>query len=168
MSKISPIYIALGANLSNPAETFRAALAALVDADVRVSAISSLWHSPAWPPGLGYPDYVNAVAEIETERSPDMVLALLQNIETDLGRERTVRNAPRTLDLDILDYRGQVSDSLALTLPHPRMMARGFVLFPLLEIAPDWTHPVSGLSANDASARLPLSDVAPMRWLGRL
>jgi len=89
-----------------------------------------------------------------------------------MGRIRSVKNAARTLDLDLLDYRGQViaprDDSPeSMIIPHPRMLSRGFVLFPLQEIAPNWHDPVSYVHIEAYIARLPLMDVAPMRWLGR-
>lgn len=167
MSKISELYIAFGANLSNPSDSFRKAASALETQGFVLKALSSLWQSPAWPAGSAQPDYVNAVARAERGGSAREALAALHLVEAEMGRIRGERNAPRTLDLDLLDFGGQVMDAPDITLPHPRMMVRGFVLFPLLEVAPIWVHPVSQMSAFDAMARLTLSDVAPMTWLGR-
>lgn len=168
---MSGIYIALGANLSNKKTSFIKALEALGRESVSILGVSGLWQSPSWPPGQGYPDYLNAVAEIDTSHSPQALLTLLQKIETELGRERTVRNAPRPLDLDILDFKGRVLDTDRLTLPHPRMTQRGFVLFPLAQVAPGWSHPARQIcGANRVDhfiARLPLKDVSPMKYRGR-
>lgn len=168
MHKISPIYIAFGANLSNPRESFLRAVDMLAEAAIRVEAMSSLWQSPAWPAGQGQPDYINAVARVDTTLSARLLLVHLHRIESELGRVRGERNAPRTLDLDLLDCRGEVIDAPDITIPHPRMMVRGFVLFPLSEVAPDWRHPITDMSIEAAIARLPLADVAPMKCLGPL
>ena len=100
------------------------------------------------------PDYINAVQLIETTLSADALLTYLQQIEITQGRERSFRNAPRTLDLDLLLFGNQVSRSDCLTVPHPRMHARAFVLVPLLDVWPDAIIPGRG-SARDLLAHLP-------------
>jgi 2-amino-4-hydroxy-6-hydroxymethyldihydropteridine diphosphokinase len=90
------------------------------------------------------PDFINAVAELRTALSPAELLGALQAIELSLGRERPYRHAPRTLDLDLLLQGQQVLHSDALTLPHPRLHQRAFVLRPLLDLAPDLIHPLVG------------------------
>lgn len=138
-------YIAFGANLSNPRETLMQAIAALAEAGIVIDGVSNLWRSPAWPPGSGAPDYRNAVLSVRTGREPKALMDLLLAIETALGRVRTTRNAPRVIDLDLIDYAGRVSNDPHCTLPHPRMAERAFVLKPMAEIAePDWRHPVNG------------------------
>jgi 2-amino-4-hydroxy-6-hydroxymethyldihydropteridine diphosphokinase len=140
------ILIALGANIPSvvgpPAATLRAALAALEGRGVRVLALSPFHQTQAWP-DPGDPPFTNAVAEIETQLQPFALLGLLHEVETEFGRKRSVPNAPRTLDLDLLDYQGRVEND-EVELPHPRMASRRFVLEPLAEIAPDWRHPVTG------------------------
>ena len=163
---MTPVYIALGANLSNPKETFSLAMKSLEQARVQIQAVSGLWQSPAWPAGSGQPDYINACAKLSYGGSALQLLALLQKIESENGRVRTARNAARTLDLDILDYGGKTMKTPALELPHPRMLSRGFVLFPLAEIAPHWRDSSSGTVISDYIARLPLADIAPMQRLG--
>lgn len=157
-----PIYIALGANLPNgedtPQYTIAAALDALAAAGVAVVARSSDWSSPAWPDPAD-PPYVNAVAAVSTDLAPRALLALLHEIEAGFGRARSVRNAPRTLDLDLIDYRGRIErDEAGLEIPHPRATGRAFVLLPLQEIAPDWHDPVSGRAIGDLVAALPKAD----------
>ncbi len=163
---MSQVYIALGANLSNPKETFSLAIESLQLAGAKVEMVSGLWQSPAWPVGSGQPDYINACAKLSYEGGAPDLLAILQRIEAQQGRVRSVRNAARTLDLDILDFGGDILHSEYLTLPHPRMLSRGFVLFPLAEIAPRWADPVSGKVISDWIARLPLADVGPIQRLG--
>lgn len=140
------ILIALGANLpfrgSLPAETLRAALATLSDNGVKPVKVSSFYQTPAWPDPSD-PAFVNAVAVVETSQDPAMLMHTLHEIESMFGRARAKPNAPRTLDLDILDYDNRI-ESGPPQLPHPRMTTRSFVLLPLRDVAPGWRHPVSG------------------------
>ncbi|MFN3884117.1 MAG: 2-amino-4-hydroxy-6-hydroxymethyldihydropteridine diphosphokinase [Rhodocyclaceae bacterium] len=137
-------YVALGANLGNPIATVRAAIGALQELpQSRLVASSSLYRTA--PVGLKHqPDFINAVAMIETTLPAYGLLAQLFAIEARFGRVRSVRNAPRTLDLDLLLCGDQVIESPELTLPHPRMAERAFVLVPLAEIAPGLTIPGLG------------------------
>lgn len=162
------IYIALGANLSNPKETFVSALDRLEHNGAEIIQSSGVWQSPSWPPGRGHPDYLNAVVRLGFSGSSQQLLSLLMKIEGQLGRERSERNAPRTLDLDIVDFQGRVLQSEVLTLPHPRMYNRGFVLFPLHQIAEDWRDPVTGHSIMYFIERLPLADVSVMKYMGTI
>lgn len=129
-------YIALGANLGDAAAAVRAALQAL-DAlpRTRVTARSSLYRTA--PVDAQGPDFINAVAAVATRLTASALLQSLQQLERSAGRERPYLNAPRTLDLDLLCYGDARIDSPALTLPHPRMAQRAFVLVPLAEIAPE-------------------------------
>lgn len=153
-------YIAIGANLpsrtGSPAETIRAALAELRRSGVTVKRVSKLYSSPAWP-NPSDPTFVNAIAELRTSLSPTQLLELLHATETAFGRTRSKRNAPRPLDLDIIDFGSRVERGPP-RLPHPRMSHRAFVLVPLQEIAPEWTHPATGKSVPTLLAILPVRD----------
>jgi 2-amino-4-hydroxy-6-hydroxymethyldihydropteridine diphosphokinase len=140
-------YIALGANLGDPAATIRAAFAALANLpDSRIRHTSSLYRTA--PVGIEeQPDFVNAVAEIETRLPPESLLDALLEIEQRFGRIRAEKNGPRTLDLDILFYNDLQLDLPRLTLPHPRLHLRAFVLQPLAEIAPLMALPGRGTIA---------------------
>jgi len=137
-------FIGLGSNLEDPRSQVQLAFTALGEMqDTRLVAHSSLYLSAP----LGFreqPDFVNAVAKIATALSPQALLQALLQIEHRHGRERTFRNAPRTLDLDILLYDNVQLHEHGLTIPHPQMHRRAFVLFPLLEIAPDACIPAVG------------------------
>jgi 2-amino-4-hydroxy-6-hydroxymethyldihydropteridine diphosphokinase len=151
------ILIALGGNLASavgpPPATFVSALTALDKAGVRVVRRSALYVSPPWPQGSD-PDFYNQAVMVETRRPPGELLQLLLKIETAHGRVRREAWGPRTLDLDIVDYQGLVTDVEHVALPHPWTEERAFVLKPVAEIAPDWRHPISGLRAEEALAAL--------------
>ena len=141
-------YVALGANLGNAAQTLRDALQALAHTPgLRLVKASSLYRTA--PVESSGPDYVNAVSEVQTTLTAPALLLALQAIEQSAGRERPYRNAPRTLDLDLLLYGSASIDSPALTVPHPRMWTRAFVLVPLAELAPDRVTPAQLLAVRD-------------------
>ncbi|MEQ4617921.1 MAG: 2-amino-4-hydroxy-6-hydroxymethyldihydropteridine diphosphokinase [Corticimicrobacter sp.] len=126
-------WIGLGANLGNPLVTLQMALRELAQAgDVIVQATSPFYRTA--PVDSSGPDYVNAVTRIVTSLAPHVLLALLQRIEQQHGRQRPYQNAPRTLDLDLLLYGKLRIDDDTLVVPHPRMHLRAFVLRPLLDI----------------------------------
>jgi 2-amino-4-hydroxy-6-hydroxymethyldihydropteridine diphosphokinase len=128
-------YVALGANLGDAQATLRQALADLATLPgTRLCQASSLYRSAPWE--ASGPDFINAVAEIETVQTPHDLLAALQRLEQGAGRERPYPNAPRTLDLDLLLYGAETVASPTLSVPHPRMWERAFVLRPLADIAP--------------------------------
>lgn len=136
-------YVGLGANLGDLAATLRAALAALATLpDSRLVTVSGAWRSA--PVDAGGPDFLNAVARLETALAPLALLNALQAIELAHGRERPYRHAPRTLDLDLLLHGDRLLETPRLTLPHPRLHERAFVLRPLLELAPELALPGLG------------------------
>ena len=138
-------YVGLGANLGDARATLRAALQALAALPgCALAGVSSLWRSA--PVDAQGPDFLNAVAALDTTLAPRELLRRLQAIELAHGRERPYRNAPRTLDLDLLLYGDvQLADPV-LTLPHPRAHERAFVLAPLHELAPALRWPGQGWS----------------------
>lgn len=144
--------IALGSNLAEPARQVRAALSALeAHPQIQIEKTSSLYVTAP----VGYdnqPDFVNAVCSVRTSLDGVSLLAVLNRIEADFGRERTFRNAPRTLDLDIIDFDGISSNDPHLTLPHPRAHERSFVMKPLAEILPDFVLGEHGRAADLAAA----------------
>ncbi|MFL6427738.1 MAG: 2-amino-4-hydroxy-6-hydroxymethyldihydropteridine diphosphokinase [Acidobacteriaceae bacterium] len=156
--------IGLGANLPSaaglPADTISAAMDEL-EAYGRVTARSGFYETA--PVGyLDQPRFVNAAVLLETELQPRPLLAALLRIERSFGRDRAAGppKGPRTLDLDLLLYDDLVLDEAALTLPHPAMHERRFVLAPLAEIAGEWRHPVMGCTVEELLANLPAEDSA--------
>jgi len=151
------IFIAIGANLpgdyGSPRRACAVALGRLWADDIALLK-QSRWYETAPLPVSDQPWYVNAVIAVETTLTPSALLHRLHALETAMGRVRREINAPRVIDLDLIDYRGQVSTDWP-RLPHPRMTERAFVLVPLADIAPEWRHPVSGQSLNALLADLP-------------
>ncbi|HTU50827.1 MAG TPA: 2-amino-4-hydroxy-6-hydroxymethyldihydropteridine diphosphokinase [Acidobacteriaceae bacterium] len=140
-------YIALGANLGDREGTLRSAIAALRHLG-SVEAASSFYETA--PVGIvEQPDFLNAVVALQTALPPQELMAALLRIEQQHGRDRSasVPKGPRTLDLDLLSYGDLMMETPTLTLPHPSLAERRFVLVPLAEIAPQWRHPVSGKTA---------------------
>ncbi len=137
-------FIALGANLGDAVHTVREAFVALDQLDqVRVISHSALYRTA--PVGLlDQPDFINAVAAVDTTLTPHALLAALLALESDFGRQRREKDGPRSLDLDLLLYAEQQIISPELILPHPRLHLRAFVLVPLAEIAPDLALPGRG------------------------
>ena len=160
------IFLGVGANLvhecyGTPQQTLEAALQELGHRQVQTVRISP-WYRTAPVPASDQPWYVNAVAEVTTELPADVLLAELHAVEAEFGRRRTVPNAARPIDLDLLDYHGEIAPGGPgrATLPHPRMIGRAFVVRPLADLAPDWRHPVTGQPIRELLAALPADQVA--------
>ena len=154
-------------------ETLAIALRLLDGESVCVTSVSRVFRTPAWPPGSG-PDFANAAAIVETTLPPEALLARLHAVEAELGRIRTVRWGARAIDLDLLAYGDRIAPDEAtlrhwidlqaeaqareapgvLLLPHPRLQDRGFVLVPLADVAPDWRHPLHGVTVREMLDRL--------------
>lgn len=180
--------LALGSNLPGPAGSPRAAVEAAVDRlgqEFGPAAVSRLYETPAFPPGSG-PPFVNGCARVRWDGEPEALLARLHEIEAALGRTRTGRWEPRSMDIDLIAVGPAVRPDPAtqdawralpparqrvlrpdrLVVPHPRLQDRAFVLVPLLDIAPDWRHPRTGRSVSEMVAALDPADrdaVRPIR-----
>ncbi len=157
----TPILLGLGSNLQEP-ELYLVRGLQQVAKEVKVEALSSLYRSQP----VGYatqPDFLNVVCFAQSDRAPEDILQQVQKIERSLGRIRTFRNAPRTVDIDLLAYGDLVLDTPELILPHPRLHQRAFVLAPLAEIAPEWRHPVFGKTAAEL-----LSTAGPLERIERV
>ena len=158
-------YLALGANLGDPLASLRSARRHLEDI-ARVVRASSLYRTEAVGGPAGQPPYLNAVVAVRLPpalREPQALLDACLRIERRHGRERRERWSARTLDVDVLDLGGRVVAEPGLQLPHPRMMDRPFVLAPLCEVAPGWTHPRSGVAACERLAQLDRSGIERTR-----
>ena len=140
------ILIALGANLpsnaGSPQETCVAAIQTLGSYQIGIERVSR-WYSSSAVPASDQPPYVNGVIVAKTALNSQALLRILLEVEKIFGRSRSVSNAARTLDLDLLAYQDEVRRAGPI-LPHPRLHERAFVLLPLQDVAPEWRHPVSG------------------------
>lgn len=155
----SRAFLALGGNLGHPLTAFRAACRELEQHPrIDLVATSALYQTPAVGGPAGQPDYLNAVIELRTVLSPHELLAFCRELEEAAGRTRTVRWGARTLDLDLLFFDQQIFASPELTLPHPRLQERRFVLLPLADLAPDLRHPQRNASVTALLAQLPEVD----------
>ncbi|GAB4579263.1 MAG: 2-amino-4-hydroxy-6-hydroxymethyldihydropteridine diphosphokinase [Anaerolineales bacterium] len=140
LKDVSIFFLSLGTNLGNRETNIQNAIARLAPS-VRVSQASPIYETAPW----GFedqPNFLNMVVEGETDLPPRELLKCLKTLETDLGRAPTFRYGPRLIDLDILFYDDLILQTPELTIPHPKLHERAFVLVPLADIAPDWTHPV--------------------------
>ena len=153
MPEISRCYIGLGSNVGDRAANLAEARRRLDDAG-RITAESSIYETEPWGVDPGQPDYLNQVVSIATALHAATLLEALLRIEQDMGRVRAAPGNPRLIDLDLLLYGDQVIDEPGLTLPHPRMCERAFVLAPLAEIAPDTIHPVNGMTISALCAKV--------------
>jgi 2-amino-4-hydroxy-6-hydroxymethyldihydropteridine diphosphokinase len=152
-------YIAMGTNLpfagAGGPDLLARALDEMTEAGLAVTARSSIWRSPAWPPGTDQPDFHNAVVAIDAgDWTPEALYGVLNGIEARLGRVRRERWAARTLDLDIVAFDEFIGVFGSIILPHPSMHQRSFVLAPLEEVAPKWRHPGIGGDVSQLLAEL--------------
>lgn len=181
---VTSTLVALGANLPGPVgpplQTLTAALEAMPAQGITVTSQSAWFSTPAYPAAAG-PDFVNAVVKCETVLDPEATLAALHRVEREMGRVRANRWEARVCDLDLLAWgdaiwpdKAAVAERMAgdhatlpdgLILPHPALQTRGFVLVPLVDVAPEWRHPLSGMSGADMLAALPRAERASIQMI---
>jgi len=158
----SAVYLGLGSNLGDRNRSIRKAIELLSDR-VHMEQVSSIYETD--PVGYDHqPRFLNAVCRVRTSLEPNEVLTLVKEIESTLGRETTFRNGPRTIDIDILFHDDKVIDTTQMTVPHPRLEERPFVLVPLAELAPDLVHPISRKSITELMSGMTLNGIE--RWNG--
>ena len=141
------VYLALGSNLGDRQENLKQAVASLPP-QMDVKAKSHVYETPPW----GFEDqprFLNPVVKAQTYLQPEPLLKHIKRLEVALGRKATFRNGPREIDIDILMYDDIILNTPILTLPHPHMHERGFVLLPMMDIAPDLVHPLTGKSVRE-------------------
>jgi 2-amino-4-hydroxy-6-hydroxymethyldihydropteridine diphosphokinase len=150
-------YLGLGSNIGDRLQNLQAAINAL-EPEVHPVECSPVYETPPWG-FLDQPNFLNQVVKAETELSPGELLRYLKEIEKDLGRQDSFLNGPRKIDLDIIFFDDAVIESPPITIPHPRMDDRGFVLLPLADLAPEFKHPVLDLSVQDMLAQVAVGDI---------
>jgi 2-amino-4-hydroxy-6-hydroxymethyldihydropteridine diphosphokinase len=155
-------YLALGSNIGDRLQNLRNAAAGMPPQAI-VQRVSKVYETAPWGV-LDQPDFLNQVIQVETALSPLELLSHLKGIETNLGREQTIRYGPRRIDLDILFYDDLILEVPGLQIPHPRLHERTFVLVPLADLAPDLHHPLTGETVHEMLARLDAADVKPYAY----
>ena len=151
------VYLALGSNLGNRAANLKAAIDAL-SPQMDLKAKSKVYETPPW----GHTDqekFLNQVLKVKTYVEPEALLKHLKRLEVALGRVPSFQNGPRLIDMDILFYDDLVFESPVLTIPHPRVHERGFVLLPMMDIAPDFVHPVKQKTIQELIASCDLHGI---------
>jgi len=154
------VYLALGSNLGNRATNLKEAIKSLAP-QMELKSKSRVYETPPW----GYTEqekFLNQVLQVITYLKPEPLLNHLKRLEVALGRKVSFQNGPRLIDMDILFYDELVLESPALVIPHPRMHERGFVLLPMMDIAPDFVHPVNHKSIRELVALSDISGVVPL------
>tara|TARA_B100000963_G_scaffold360990_1_gene394229 strand:+ start:1258 stop:1770 length:513 start_codon:yes stop_codon:yes gene_type:complete len=157
------IYLGLGSNLGNKKRNIENAKYRLIQNNIEILKSSNFYESFSWPNERN-PKFLNIVLKISTNYHPLELLKVCKNIENELGRKKTVRNAPRTCDIDILDY-GNIKSKDNIILPHPRMHERSFVLLPLFEISKNWSHPILKVDIKTLISLLSSRDISSIKQI---
>ena len=154
------VYLALGTNLGDR-ETNLSIAREQLPSRVKIIESSAIYITPPW----GFedqPDFLNQVLRVQTEMAPQQLLLYLKRIELEMGRVKTFRNGPRLIDIDILFYGQRVIKGTELSIPHPRLHERAFVLVPLNDIAPDFVHPVLNMTVESMLSKIDVKGVRPL------
>ncbi|MDP3259700.1 MAG: 2-amino-4-hydroxy-6-hydroxymethyldihydropteridine diphosphokinase [Thermodesulfovibrionales bacterium] len=150
---MSIVYISIGSNLGSREENCRQAIKLLKENGIAVKKQSRMYETEPW--GIkDQPKFINMAIEVETDKKPEELVAVLKNIENEIGRTETTKWGPRVIDLDILFYDDLILKTPDLEIPHPLIQERKFVLKPLCEIAPDKKHPITGKTVKEMAAIL--------------
>jgi len=161
-----PAYLAIGSNLGNKINNIEIAKFELEKYKIKILKSSSNYLSESWPDTKN-PNYINIIIKIKTSLEPLKLLKICNLIESKLGRIRSKKNAPRTCDIDIIDYDKKILDekNSKLILPHPRMNERNFVLLPLFEVDKSWKHPKSNINIVNLINSLPIKDLRSIKQI---
>jgi len=163
-NQVNNVYLAIGSNLGNKINNIEFAKFELEKYKIKITKSSSNYMSQSWPDNKN-PKYINIIIKIKTYLTPLELLKVCNLIELKLGRIRSKKNAPRTCDIDIIDYNKKIlgRKNSKLILPHPRMNNRNFVLLPLFEIEKSWKHPKSKINIVNLIDSLPIEDLRSIK-----
>ncbi len=156
-----PVYLGIGSNIGNRITNINKACHLLTNF-CSIIKISKFYESNSWP-NENFPKYLNIIIKCNTVLKPILLLKNLKNIETSLGRKKNEKNFPRTCDIDIIDFKGLKQNDKFLQIPHPRMLNRNFVLFPLFEIEKNWKHPKNNISIDRLLKKLDLKSLRSIK-----
>ena len=161
--QVKSIYLGIGSNLGNKKYNIERAKIELLKNVIKIVNSSNFYQSLSWPNPIN-PEFLNIVLEIKTNFNPLKLLKICKEIESYLGRKRAPKNAPRSCDIDIIDYQN-LSIKSGITIPHPRMHTRNFVLLPLFELNKEWTHPISKFHIKRLILALPNKDITSIKQI---
>ena len=163
-NQVNNVYLAIGSNLGNKINNIEFAKFELEKYKIKITKSSTNYMSQSWPDNKN-PKYINIIIKIKTYLTPLELLKVCNFIELKLGRIRSKKNAPRTCDIDIIDYNKKIlgNKNSKLILPHPRMNNRNFVLLPLFEIEKSWKHPKSKINIVNLIDSLPIEDLRSIK-----
>ena len=163
---VNQVYLAIGSNLGNKINNIEVTKFELEKYKIKIIKSSSNYISDSWPDSA-MPKYINIIIKIETSLVPLQLLKICNLVELKMGRVRSKKNAPRTCDIDIIDYNQKILNKKnnKLILPHPRMSERNFVLLPLLELDKSWKHPKSKINIVNLINALPLRDLSSIKQI---
>ena len=162
-NQANSIYLGIGSNLGNKKDNIEKAKYELTKKNILILKSSSYYETLSWP-NPNNPKFINIVLKVSTNLNPIELIKKCKEIETYLGRKKSVKNSPRECDIDIIDYNNIVVNN-KITLPHPRMHTRNFVLIPLFEINKDWIHPFSKRHIKRLILSLPNSDIRSIKQI---
>ena len=162
-NQVRSIYLGIGSNLGNKKNNIEKAKFALTRYNIKILQSSGFYESLSWP-NIKNPKFLNILLKISTNLKPLKLLKRCKEIETNLGRKKTPKNSPRECDIDIIDYNKMIIEN-DITLPHPRMHTRNFVLLPLFEINKDWIHPISKHHIKRLILSLPNRDIRSIKQI---
>ena len=157
------IYLGIGSNLGNKRLNIEKAKFKIIENNIKILQSSNYYESLSWPDKKN-PKFLNIVLKISTNLKPTKLIKIFQNIENSLGRKKAPRNSPRICDIDIVDY-NNMQINKGITLPHPRLHLRNFVLLPLYELDKGWKHPVFKNDIKTLILSLPNRDIRSIKQI---
>ena len=162
-NQVNPVYLGIGSNLGNKINNIELAKSKLILNDIIIVKSSRYYESLSWPDNNN-PKFYNIVVKVLTKLSPLKLISICKKIETNLGRKKKLRNAPRECDIDIIDFKGFLLKG-KLNLPHKMMHKRNFVLFPLFEIEKEWFHPLLKTNIKDLILSLSNKEIRSIKQI---
>ena len=157
------VYIGIGSNLGNRISNIENAKYYLKINGIEILKVSSFYETLSWPDS-SKPKFINIIIQSNTKFSPEKLMKIFKLIEKKLGRKKSLKNFPRTCDIDLISYRNKVKSN-DIIIPHKRMTERNFVLIPLYEIAPNWIHPETNKSVKELIFSLPIKDITTIKLM---
>ena len=162
-NQVKTVYLGIGSNLGNRIANIEKAKSLLREHNIDLISVSKYYETPSWPDPKN-PKFINIVLKVKYFFQPNDLLNVCKKIEIKLGRKKGPKNAPRECDIDIIDFKGLVTND-KLNLPHPRMHERNFVLLPLFEIEKDWVHPIKKTNIKKLILSLSNKDIRSIKQI---